>query len=172
MELFSLKGKQALVTGSSQGIGFAMAEGLGRAGARLVLNGRDKVKLESAHKELVAKGLDVQSAAFDVTDEAAVNDAIAKMLRAINDYKIIGVETTLDFCTFVLKHDAFISGKFDTGFISKYFTPEMLNNTGNENNEALAIAASYIFNNNKKQAQPISNGSVKKSKWRENRLKD
>ena len=79
MELFSLKGKQALVTGSSQGIGFAMAEGLGRAGARLVLNGRDKVKLESAHKELVAKGLDVQSAAFDVTDEAAVNDAIAKI---------------------------------------------------------------------------------------------
>ena len=79
LELFSLKGKRALITGSSQGIGFAMAEGLGRAGARLVLNGRDKAKLESAHRELVAKGLDVQSVAFDVTDEAAVNDAIAKI---------------------------------------------------------------------------------------------
>ena len=79
MELFSLQGKQALVTGSSQGIGFAMAEGLGRAGARLMLNGRDKLKLESAHKALAAKGLDVRSLAFDVTDEAAVNDGIGKI---------------------------------------------------------------------------------------------
>lgn len=79
MELFSLKGKRALVTGSSQGIGFAMAEGLGRAGARLVLNGRDNAKLESAYKDLAAKGFDVQSVAFDVTDEAAVNHAIAKV---------------------------------------------------------------------------------------------
>ncbi len=79
MELFSLAGKRALVTGSSQGIGFALAEGLGRAGAHPVLNGRDKVKLESAHKQLTAKGLIVQSVAFDVTDEAAVNEAIAKI---------------------------------------------------------------------------------------------
>ena len=79
MELFSLQGKQALVTGSSQGIGFALAEGLGRAGARLMLNGRDKLKLESAHKALSAKGLDVRSLAFDVTDEAAVNDGIGKI---------------------------------------------------------------------------------------------
>ena len=79
MELFSLKVRRALVTGSSQGIGFTMAEGLGRAGARLVLNGRDKAKLESAHKELAAKGLDVQSVAFDVTDEAAVNEALANI---------------------------------------------------------------------------------------------
>ena len=48
----------------------------------------------------------------------------------------------------------------------------MLNPAGNENDEALAIAASYIFNNNKKQTQPLANGTVKKSKWRENRLKD
>ena len=79
MELFSLQGKQALVTGSSQGIGFALAEGLGRAGARLMLNGRDKTKLDAAHKALAAKGLDVRSMAFDVTDEAAVNDGIGKI---------------------------------------------------------------------------------------------
>ena len=79
MELFSLQGKQALITGSSQGIGFAMAEGLGRAGARLMLNGRDKLKLDAAHKALAAKGLDVSSLAFDVTDETAVNDAIARI---------------------------------------------------------------------------------------------
>jgi propionyl-CoA carboxylase alpha chain len=100
-------------------------------------------------------------------------DAINRMLRAISDYKIVGVETTLDFCTFVLKHEAFVSGKFDTGFIKKYFTPEVLNPTGTENDEALAIAASFIFDDLKKKAQPVNqNESVKKSKWRENRLKD
>jgi acetyl-CoA carboxylase biotin carboxylase subunit len=99
-------------------------------------------------------------------------DAIQKMLRAINDYKIVGVETTLDFCTFVLNHEAFVSGNFDTGFIKNFFTPEMLNHPGSENDSALAIAASYIFNSQKKQLQPSSNGTVKKSKWRENRLKD
>ena len=77
VDLFSLKSKLALVTGSSQGIGYAMAEGLGKAGAKLVLNGRDEKKLEAARTELAAKGLDVSSAAFDVTDEAAVNTAIA-----------------------------------------------------------------------------------------------
>ena len=79
LELFSLKGKRALITGSSQGIGFAIAEGLGGAGAAVILNGRDKTKLETAHKELAAKGVDVESVAFDVTDEAAVDEAIAKI---------------------------------------------------------------------------------------------
>ena len=77
VELFSLKSKLALITGSSQGIGYAMAEGLGTAGAKLVINGRDEKKLEAARTQLAAKGLDVSSAAFDVTDEAAVNTAIA-----------------------------------------------------------------------------------------------
>lgn len=98
------------------------------------------------------------------------NDAIQKMLRAINDYKIIGVETTLDFCTFVLKHEAFVSGKFDTGFIGKYFKPEMLNSATNENDEALAIIASHIFDSQKAANSTVKNTSVKKSKWRENRL--
>ena len=79
MELFSLKGKRALVTGSSQGIGFALAEGLGQAGANLILNGRDKDKLELAHSALAARGLEVHSLAFDVTDETAVNTAIVKI---------------------------------------------------------------------------------------------
>ena len=76
LELFNLNGKRALITGSSQGIGLALAEGLGRAGATLIINGRDKVKLEAARLELVAKGLEVSAAAFDVTDEAQVNEAI------------------------------------------------------------------------------------------------
>ena len=77
LELFNLNGKRALITGSSQGIGLALAEGLGRAGASLIINGRDKVKLEAARKDLAANGLSVQAAAFDVTHEAQVNAAIA-----------------------------------------------------------------------------------------------
>jgi gluconate 5-dehydrogenase len=80
-QLFGLDGKRALVTGSGQGIGFAMAEGLGRAGAHLVINGRDQRKLEAARRDLAAKGLEVHAAAFDVTDEAAVTAAIVAIER-------------------------------------------------------------------------------------------
>ncbi len=97
-------------------------------------------------------------------------DAIQKMLRAINDYKIVGVETTLDFCTYVLKHEAFVSGKFDTGFIKNYFTPEVLQNNTNEFDEAIAIATHYVFENQKKQTVVNNGEAVKKSKWRENRI--
>jgi acetyl-CoA carboxylase biotin carboxylase subunit len=97
-------------------------------------------------------------------------DAINKMLRAIDDYKIIGVETTLDFCKFVLNHEAFVSGNFDTGFIPKYFTPEVLNIKNEEYAEIAAIAGALIFDNNKAKHANLTEGSVKKSKWRTNRL--
>jgi acetyl-CoA carboxylase, biotin carboxylase subunit len=98
-------------------------------------------------------------------------EAIEKMLRAISDYKIVGVETTLDFCSFVLKHPAFVSGKFDTSFISKYFTPDVLSVENTEYAEVAAIASGIIFEANKQNAASvILNGPVKKSKWKENRL--
>ena len=50
-QLFTLDGKCALITGSSQGIGYALARGLGEAGATIVLNGRDKEKLKSSAKK-------------------------------------------------------------------------------------------------------------------------
>lgn len=77
LELFALKGKRALVTGSSQGIGLALAEGLGLAGASLIINGRDRAKLEAARSGLAAKGLAVSASAFDVTHEGEVAEAIA-----------------------------------------------------------------------------------------------
>lgn len=97
-------------------------------------------------------------------------DAIEKMLRAIDDYKIIGVETTLDFCKFVLKHEAFVSGNFDTGFIPKYFTPEVLNIKNDEYAEIAAIAGSLIFESSKQKHTSLAENSVKKSKWKTNRL--
>jgi gluconate 5-dehydrogenase len=75
--LFDLSGRLALITGSSQGIGFALAEGLAQAGAAVVLNGRDAKKLGDARAALAAKGLAAFVSAFDVTDEAAVDTAVA-----------------------------------------------------------------------------------------------
>jgi gluconate 5-dehydrogenase len=77
LSLFDLTGRIALVTGSSQGIGLAMAAGMARAGAHVVLNGRDTTKLAKAAALLRAEGLGVSESAFDVTDSGAIEAAIA-----------------------------------------------------------------------------------------------
>jgi gluconate 5-dehydrogenase len=74
--LFDLSGRRALLTGSSQGIGLALARGLMEAGASIVLNGRDKGKLAQAAETLRAAGGHVATLAFDVTDHAAVRAAV------------------------------------------------------------------------------------------------
>ena len=74
--LFSLAGRRALITGSSQGIGFALARGLADAGAEVVLNGRDTEKLTLAADTLRNAGATVQTLAFDATDHDAVRDAV------------------------------------------------------------------------------------------------
>lgn len=76
--LFDLTGKLALVTGSSQGIGLALARGLADAGANVVLNGRDAAKLEAARAHVPG----AVTAAFDVTDHAAVEAGIAAIEAA------------------------------------------------------------------------------------------
>ena len=75
-ELFSLSGTRALVTGSSQGIGFALARGLAEAGAEIVLNGRDAGKLTAASQTLAADGATVHQVVFDVTEHDAVRCAV------------------------------------------------------------------------------------------------
>lgn len=72
MEMFSLTGKRALITGSSQGIGFALAKGLAAAGAKVVLNGRDTAKLEVAAAQIAG----AQTLAFDATDHDGVRAAV------------------------------------------------------------------------------------------------
>ena len=77
--LFNLSGKRALITGSSQGIGYGIAQGLAEAGAEVILNGRDPAKLAVAAAELRKAGHKVYEAAFDVTSHASVAEAIAKI---------------------------------------------------------------------------------------------
>ena len=69
--MFNLAGKVALVTGASRGLGWAMAQSLASAGAHVILNSRDAAALKERAKELAAKGLKGEAAAFDVTDEKA-----------------------------------------------------------------------------------------------------
>ena len=74
--LFDLSGRRALVTGSGQGIGQALAHGLAAAGASIVLNGRDPAKLALAAEVLEGEGATVTTLPFDVTDAAAVREAV------------------------------------------------------------------------------------------------
>ncbi|WP_413988483.1 glucose 1-dehydrogenase [Labrys okinawensis] len=75
-DMFDLTGRIALITGSSQGIGLALAKGLAEAGATVILNGRGQGKLDSAARSLVEQGLTVETAAFDVTDRAAIEATV------------------------------------------------------------------------------------------------
>jgi gluconate 5-dehydrogenase len=79
LKSFDLTGRTALITGSSAGIGFALARGLAAAGARVILNARNADKLEAAAGRLRAEGAQVLTAAFDVTSGAAVAAAIERV---------------------------------------------------------------------------------------------
>jgi gluconate 5-dehydrogenase len=86
LEIFNLTGKTALVTGSSQGIGFALARGLQAAGAHIVLNGRDAAKLGAAAETL---GGDTRILAFDVTDHAGVRTAVDRFEKDVGAIDIL-----------------------------------------------------------------------------------
>ncbi len=79
MEQFSLNGKVALVTGAAYGIGFAIAEALAEAGARIAFNCRSQANLDKAMADYAAKGIDVKGYIADVTDEAQVTELIGKI---------------------------------------------------------------------------------------------
>ena len=88
-KLFDLTGRTALVTGSSKGIGFALARALGSAGATVVLNARDEVRLGAARAALMAEGLRVEAVAFDVTDADAVEAGVQRIEAEIAPIEIL-----------------------------------------------------------------------------------
>ena len=89
MKLFDLSGRFALITGSSKGIGLALAGALGAAGATLVLNARDAKRLEAARAELQGRGLNVHAVPFDVTDADAVHSGVAAIEANIGAIDIL-----------------------------------------------------------------------------------
>ena len=99
LSVFNLGGKRALVTGSSRGIGLAIAKGLAEAGAHVVLNGRDPERLESAVSHLRDSGAKAEGAAFDVTDVEAVQAQIDRIEKQIGSIDILFNNAGMQFRT-------------------------------------------------------------------------
>jgi propionyl-CoA carboxylase alpha chain len=102
--------------------------------------------------------------------------AILRMIRAIDEYQIVGVETTLSFCRFALQHEAFTSGNFNTHFVQEYFKPEMLNREiGADEAAVAALVAGSIWETERKDAKSDSRSSagVKTNdrSWKRNRTR-
>ncbi len=98
-------------------------------------------------------------------------EAIERMRRAIKDYEIVGITTTLSFADFVMNHPSFISGDFDTHFIEKYFSPDKLAAFNEDEAEMAAIIASKLFKDRASTSSQNNLPSIgKRSNWKTNRL--
>ncbi|MDX5348801.1 MAG: biotin carboxylase, partial [Hymenobacteraceae bacterium] len=89
------------------------------------------------------------------------------------EYQITGIETTLPFGTFVLNHEAFVSGNFDTKFIERYFKPEMLKQEATEEETEIAAVLAAVLMEQKKPAAATNGASAQTavtSNWKKNRL--
>lgn len=86
---FRLDGRTALVTGSGRGLGLEIARGLARAGATVLINGRDAARLDSARQLLADEGLDAHCLAFDLTDDTAVTAALATLMGRFGSLDIL-----------------------------------------------------------------------------------
>ena len=89
VQLFDLKGKTALVTGGTHGLGMAIATGLGEAGARLIINSKSPDKLETAREYYVSRGIEVATYELDVTDEKAVKALVPVMEKEVGPIDIL-----------------------------------------------------------------------------------
>jgi acetyl-CoA carboxylase biotin carboxylase subunit len=95
-------------------------------------------------------------------------EAMQRMIRAIDEYQITGIESTLPFGKFVMQHEAFRSGNFDTHFVGKYFTPEKLQHADENEAKAAAYVMARIMEEAKTKAKsPITENTT--SNWKKNR---
>jgi len=97
-------------------------------------------------------------------------EAIARMVRAIEEYEITGIETTLGFGKFVMQHEAFKTGNFDTHFVAKYFRQADVEIINNEEALIAAIVAAKFFQENGSTGKH-KEVTQKSSDWRKNRMK-
>ena len=95
-------------------------------------------------------------------------EAIEKMTKAIGDYDIVGIKTTLDFCKFTINHAAFKSGDFDTHFVPQYFSDtSVMDNTDTNMQEIAAVMANYFVEVNSEKASYEASASF--NSWSSNR---
>ncbi len=104
-----------------------------------------------------------------ITYGATREIAIQRMIRACNDYEIVGVQTTLPFIEFVMKHNAFVTGEFDTNFVKQYFTPEKLQSSDEELMEIAVLASAHFLKNEGVKNTENEQNTIKTSLWKINR---
>ncbi len=96
-------------------------------------------------------------------------EARQRMIRAIDDYQISGLETTMSFCKYAMQHEAFISGEFDTHFVTKHFTPEKLQNSDPEGEKIAALFAARLYEEGAANKVVVESENTI-SKWKINRM--
>lgn len=96
-------------------------------------------------------------------------EAILKMTKAIEDFDIVGIETTLDFCKYAINHEAFVSGDFDTHFVKHYFNdPKVIDTSSADEKKVAGILANYFLDKSEIRADYSPSSEVKA--WEVNRV--
>src|ERR1700740_1145454 len=96
------------------------------------------------------------------------DEAIDRLCRAIDEYYIKGIKTTLEFGKWAVQTEPFRSGNFDTKFIEKYFKPEYLFNENAEEEQVAALLSAYVWERNKKESNVAERAVTTVNKWKIN----
>ncbi|MEX0721484.1 MAG: acetyl-CoA carboxylase biotin carboxylase subunit [Balneolaceae bacterium] len=93
--------------------------------------------------------------------------ALQRMLRALNEYEIVGCKTTIPFCEFTLNHPSFVEAKYDTHFVQNHFKPEIMQISQQE--EKVALAAVLLKNLEQEGSEPVMGRNIEPALWWKNR---
>lgn len=96
-------------------------------------------------------------------------ESIDRMIRACEDYRIVGIQSTLAFGKFVMENEHFVSGNFDTSFVDKHFEPNMLVEESDDEKEIAALTLAYILENKRSEKAAVANNGPSTSAWKKNR---
>ena len=97
--------------------------------------------------------------------------AIDRMVRAIDEYKIVGLETTMPFCKYVMQHELFVDGSFDTNFVANHFTPDNLKTKPTEDIQHIAaLLAVKLLEDKKTTPAGAATVQASESKWKNRRF--
>lgn len=103
-----------------------------------------------------------------ITHASTREGAIRRMARALSEYDVAGVKTTIPFCAFVMTHEAFVSGNMSTHFVANHFKPEVLTESTDAEREAAMAGAAWHVHHTATEATGVSNGGAVNgwSAWR------
>ena len=101
-----------------------------------------------------------------VAHAATRDEAIERLCRAIDEYHVKGIQTTLEFGKWAVRHEAFRSGNFDTGFIQKYFKPEMLQQEDEDADHVAALLASVVWEKQKNKQTAVQSSNISSNGWK------